>query len=142
MVKRRVPVGEEPEDLIVLTDMGFDEASTVRHMNSNDYNIEPQPYQLEAIRTAFKEAGEKVWGKGKGWKPPRIVIWNLRAEYDDFHAKADQDGVVQLSGWSPNVLKVLEKGRVEVRTPYETMRTILDDKRYGKIADVWFFTPR
>lgn len=142
MVKRRVPVGEEPEDLIVLTDMGFDAASTVRDMNSNHYDIEPQPYQLEAIRTAFKEAGEKVWGKGKGWKPPRIVIWNLRAEYDDFHATADQDGVVQLSGWSPNVLKVLEKGRVEVRTPYETMRTILDDERYGKIADVWFFTPR
>ena len=142
MVKRRVPVGEEPEDLIVLTDMGFDAASINRDMNSNHYNIEPQPYQLEAIRTAFKEAGEKVWGKGKGWKPPRIVIWNLRAEYDDFHATADQDGVVQLSGWSPNVLKVLEKGRVEVRTPYETMREILDDKRYGKIADVWFFTPR
>jgi hypothetical protein len=133
-------VGEEPEDLIVLTDMGFDAASMIRNVNSN--YIEPQPYQLEAIRTAFKEAGEKVWGKGKGWNPPRIVIWNLRVEYDDFHATADQDGVVQLSGWSPNVLKVLEKGRVEVRTPYETMRTILDDKRYGKIADVWFFTPR
>lgn len=138
MVKHRVPVGEEPEDLIVLTDMGFDAASTIRYMNHNDYNA--QPYQLEAIRTAFKEAGEKVWRKG--WKPPRIVIWNLRAEYDDFHATANQDGVVQLSGWSPNVLKVLEKGRVEVRTPYEAMRTILDDERYGKIADVWFFTPR
>jgi hypothetical protein len=141
MVTRRVPVGEEPEDLIVLTDMGFDAASTIRDMNHN-YHYQSQPYQLEIIRAMFKTAGEKVWGKGKGWKPPRIVIWNLRAEYDDFHAKADQDGVVQLSGWSPNMLKVLEKGRVEVQTPYETMRTILDDERYGKIADVWFFTPR
>jgi Domain of unknown function (DUF2828) len=140
MVQHRVPVGEEPEDLIVLTDMGFDEASMIR--STNRYHSQSQPYQLEAIRTAFKEAGEKVWGKGKGWKPPRIVIWNLRAEYDDFHAKADQEGVVQLSGWSPNVLKVLEKGRMEVQTPYETMREILDDERYGKIADVWFFTPR
>jgi hypothetical protein len=141
MVTRRVPVGEEPEDLIVLTDMGFDAASTIRDMNHN-YHYQSQPYQLEIIRAMFKTAGEKVWGKGKGWNPPRIVIWNLRAEYDDFHAKADQDGVVQLSGWSPNMLKVLEKGRVEVQTPYETMRTILDDERYGKIADVWFFTPR
>jgi hypothetical protein len=140
MVQHRVPVGEEPEDLIVLTDMGFDAAISVH--DTYGYHTSPTPFQLEDIRTKFKEAGEKVWGKGKGWKPPRIVIWNLRAEYDDFHAKADQDGVVQLSGWSPNVLKVLEKGRVEVRTPYETMRTILDDERYGKIADVWFFTPR
>ena len=141
MVTRRVPVGEEPEDLIVLTDMGFDAAST-NHNGRGGYVMGRTPFQLESIRTAFKEAGEKVWGRGKGWKPPRIVIWNLRAEYDDFHATADQDGVVQLSGWSPNILKVLEKGRVEVQTPYETMRTILDDERYGKIADVWFFTPR
>ena len=138
MVQHRVPVGEEPEDLIVLTDMGFDAAISVH--DTYGYHTSPTPFQLEDIRTKFKEAGENVWGKG--WKPPRIVIWNLRAEYDDFHAKADQDGVVQLSGWSPNVLKVLEKGRVEVRTPYETMREILDDERYGKIADVWFFTPR
>ena len=141
MVKHRVPVGEEPEDLIVLTDMGFDAASTVRNMNSN-YNPQPEPYQLEIIRALFKTAGEKIWGKDKGWKPPRIVVWNLRAEYADFHAKADQEGVVQLSGWSPNMLKVLEKGRIEVKTPYEAMRVILDDERYGKIADVWFFTPR
>ena len=106
MVKRRVPVGEEPEDLIVLTDMGFDAAST--NHNIRGYVMGQTPFQLESICTAFKEAGEKVWGKGKGWKPPRIVVWNLRAEYDDFHATADQDGVVQLSGWSPNVLRLPE----------------------------------
>lgn len=138
MIQRRVPVGEEPEDLIVLTDMGFDEASAMYR----GYSPIKMPFQLEEIRQQFEQAGEKVWGKGNGWKPPRIVIWNLSAKYDDFHAKAHQEGVVQLSGWSPNVLKVLEKGRVEVKTPYETMRAILDDERYGKIADVWFFTPR
>ena len=143
MVKSRVPVGEEPEDLIVLTDMGFDAACTLKGYAS--YQLQsnaPMPFQLEKIRNAFTLAGEKLWGKGNGWKPPRIVVWNLRTEFDDFHAKANQEGVVQLSGWSPNILKVLEKGRVEVKTPYEAMRAILDDERYGKIADVWFFTPR
>jgi Domain of unknown function (DUF2828) len=138
MVEHRVPVGEEPEDLIVLTDMGFDEASSVGHR----YATIKVPFQLEEIREQFQQAGEKVWGKGNGWKPPRIVVWNLRAAFDDFHAKAHQEGVVQLSGWSPNVLKVLERGRVSVQTPYEGMRAILDDERYGKIADTWFFTPR
>ena len=142
MVKSRVPVGEEPEDLIVLTDMGFDAASTVQSYSSYSHQSDPEPFQLERIRNEFQRAGERVWGAGKGWKPPRIIVWNLQATYNDFHAKADQEGVVQLSGWSPNVLKVLEKGRVEVKTPYEAMRAILDDERYGKIADVWFFTPR
>lgn len=143
MVKSRVPVGEEPEDLIVLTDMGFDAANTQRRGDGYLSTALPStPFQLEDIRNHFKTAGEKLWGKGNGWKPPRIVVWNLRSTYSDFHAHANQEGVVQLSGWSPNVLKVLEKGRVEVKTPYETMRELLDDERYGKIADAWFFTPR
>ena len=50
----------------------------------------------------------------------------------DFHAKADQEGVVQLSGWSPSILKALQKG-VEVQTPYEGMRSILDDARYDAV---------
>ena len=142
MVLHKVPVGEEPEDLIVLTDMGFDQASTVYSYASYNHQSKVEPFQLERIRNEFQCAGEKLWGKGNGWKPPRIVIWNLQTKYEDFHAKADQEGVVQLSGWSPNILKVLQKGRVEVKTPYEAMREILDDERYGKIADVWFFTPR
>ena len=130
MVQYRVPVGEEPEDLIVLTDMGFDAAAMERGQPSR------QPFQIESIRAKFVEEGEKLWGKG--WKAPRIVVWNLRDTYKDFHAKACQEGVVQLSGWSPNVLKVLQKGPIQVTTPYQGLRKLLDDERYVKIAETWF----
>ena len=132
MVKHRVPVGEEPEDLIVLTDMGFDAAAMERGQPSR------QPFQIESIRTQFVEEGEKLWGQGKGWKAPRIVVWNLRADYKDFHAKAHQEGVVELSGWSPNVLKALQKGPIQVTTPYQGMRKLLDDERYLNIVETWF----
>jgi hypothetical protein len=117
LVKGNVPVGEEPEDLIVLTDMGFDAASDSKAL------------LLEQIRAAFLAAG--------GWKPPRIVIWNLRADYKDFHATADQEGVVQLSGWSPSMLKALQKGGIQVTTPYDGMRAILDDARYDPVRAMW-----
>ena len=134
MKAAKVPLGEEPEDLIVLTDMGFDEASREHgYIKKND----KWEGQLEQIRNEFKKAGEEVWGEGNGWKVPRIVIWNLRAEYKDFHAKADQDGVVQLSGWSPSMLKALQKGGIQVMTPYEGMRAILDDERYDEVRKVW-----
>ena len=132
MKQGRVPVGEEPEDLLVLTDMGFDAASNPH----NDTNIVWKT-QLEKIRDAFRIAGEELWGVGNGWRPPRIVIRNLRAEYKDFHAKADQDGVVQLSGWSPSILKALQKEGVKVATPYEGLRIILDDERYDPVRRVW-----
>lgn len=132
MVQYRVPVGEEPEDLIVLTDMGFDSAAMERGQPSR------QPFQIESIRALFVEAGEKLWGEGKGWKAPRIVVWNLRDTYKDFHAKACQEGVVQLSGWSPNVLKALQKGPIQVTTPYQGLRKLLDDPRYYTIVETWF----
>ena len=140
MKEHRVPVGEEPEDLIVLTDMGFDDACHVRSAyDSNDEETDSSHWkgQLVMIREAFQQAGEEVWGTGQGWKPPRIVIWNLRAAFNDFHAKADQDGVLQLSGWSPSMLKALQAKGVQVRTPYEGMRQILDNERYDPIRAVW-----
>ena len=125
MKEHRVPIGEEPEDLIVLTDMGFDSVIDRQEKWST---------QIQDIRDEFKKAGEEVWGKG--WKPPRIIIWNIRAQFKDFHAKAHDEGVVQLSGWAPSMLKALQNG-LKVNTPYEGMRAILDDKRYDKVRDIW-----
>jgi len=134
MVQNKVPVGEEPEDLIVITDMGFDAASTQRSSSST---MSAWETQLVRIRREFLAAGEKLWGQGKGWKPPRIVIWNVRAEFKDFHAKADEEGVVQLSGWAPSMLKALQTGGVKVQTPYEGMRCILDDARYDAVRELY-----
>ncbi len=128
MIEHKVPVGEEPEDLIVLTDMGFDGAVR-RH--SSDTEV----FMLQNIRDLFKAAGESVWGQG--WKPPRIVIWNLRAEYNDFHATDHQEGVVQLSGWSPSMLKALQKGRIQVLTPFQGMMALIGDTRYHPILRTW-----
>jgi hypothetical protein len=133
MKEHKVPVGEEPEDLIVLTDMGFDSAHVDYY---NNYKSPKWESQLELIHNEFKKAGEEVWGVGNGWKAPRIVVWNLRAQFKDFHATADQEGVVQLSGWSPSILKALQKGGVQLSTPYKGMRIILDDARYDAVRDI------
>lgn len=123
----RVPVDEAPEDLIVITDMGFDQACRYSQWES----------QISDIRHEFQKAGERLWGKGNGWKAPHIVIWNVRAEFKDFHATAHQEGVIQLSGWSPSMLKVLQKGGAQMATPYHGMRTVLDDERYDPVRAVW-----
>ena len=52
-------------------------------------------------------------------------------------SKADQEGVVQLSGWSPSMLTALQKGGVQVMTPYQGMRIVLDDKRYDEVRNLW-----
>jgi hypothetical protein len=142
LLKERVPVGEEPENLIVLTDMGFDAACGSNQQssytgNSYKYNVKTQPWQthIEMIRENFKTLGETMWGEGKGYKVPRIVIWNLSNHCQDIHSKSSEEGVVMLSGWSPTLFKVLMAKGVEIQTPLTALRYLLDDPMYDLVRE-------
>ncbi len=115
MVAAGLPAAEGPEDLLVLTDMGWNAASGGK-------------FHLDEIRAKWTAAGYKV---------PRIIIWNLQASFKDYHAKADTEGVVTVSGWSPSILKVLASGGLEVSTPYKVMRVALDAERYNAVRDAF-----
>jgi hypothetical protein len=117
LVEQRVEPGAEPDDLVVLTDMGWDGASG------------RYPFHIDNIKDQFKKAGEGLWGEGKGWKVPRIVIWNLRSEFKQYQATETTQGVVMISGWHPSILKRLQEG-VKITTPWDGMRWILDAERY------------
>jgi hypothetical protein len=137
---KRVKPGQEPENLIVLTDMAWDQAcgsSEQSHYTGNSYRnvVKTSAWQthVEMIREAFKRAGEDMWGECQGLKMPTIVIWNIAATCQDFHATATTPGVVMLSGWSPSLFKVLQtKGVVEM-TPEEALRIQLHDERYDLV---------
>lgn len=142
LVKNRVPVGEEPENIIVLTDMAFDKACGSSEIsnytnNSYTYNVKTSNWQthIEMIRENFKKIGETMWGIGKGYKVPRIVIWNLSSSCNDFHAKEDNEGVVMLSGWSPSMFKVIVEKGIVINSPIGALRYILDDPMYDLIRN-------
>lgn len=135
-----VPVGQEPKDLIVLTDMGWDAACGANQHSAYTQNKYMEATKTKAVEThpqiarrAFQLAGEQLFGMGNGWQAPRIVIWNLRAEFKDFHASALETGVVQVSGWSPSLLKVLMTKGADALTPQAMLRAQLDDERYDPV---------
>ena len=134
LVAAKVPVGEEPEDLVVFTDMGFDQAWGP---NSAEFHQSMKARGgwetlVEGFQRKFVEASRALHGEGESWKMPRIVIWNLRAAFKEYSAKADRQGVLALAGWSPSAMKVLTSG-IQVETPYESMRCVLDDARYDRV---------
>jgi hypothetical protein len=136
----RVRPGQEPENLIVLTDMNWDQACASHEYsgytgNTYRHHVKTDPWQthVESIRKSFKRAGEDMWGQGQGLTMPRIVIWNIAATSTDFHARADTEGVVMLSGWSPSLFKVLQTEGVVIQTPYAALRCQLDDERYDPV---------
>ena len=127
-----------PKNLIVVTDMGFDAAcgsSEESYYTGNSYRhaVKTAPWQthLEMAKEAFRRAGEDMWGTP--WQPPCIVVWNVAANASDFHAQAETEGVLQLSGWSPSLFKVLCESGPQAQTPMEGLRVLLDDKRYDPV---------
>jgi hypothetical protein len=140
--EKRVRPGQEPKDLIVITDMAWDQACSSSERsaytdNSYRHVVKTETWQthIQMIREAFRRAGEDMWGAAYGWKPPRIVIWNVAATCADFHATADTEGVIMLSGWSPSLFKVLTEEGARVQTPAEALRIMLDDERYDPIRE-------
>jgi hypothetical protein len=139
----RTKPGQEPENLVVLTDMGWDQACSSSETSSytgNTYRhvVKTASWQthLEMIQDAFKRAGEDMWGPGQGFQPPRIVIWNLAASpQTDYHAKAVTPGVAMLSGWSPSQFESLQTDGPRQQTAYEILRLELDNPRYDRIRE-------
>ena len=132
----RVKPGDEPERLIVLTDMAWDLACGSAEYSAytgNQYRhvVKTDTWQthIEMIRESFKRAGEDMWGVG--WKMPTIVIWNIAASCKDFHATATTPGVVMLSGWSPSLFKILQtEGTI---SPEKALHFQLDNERYDPV---------
>jgi hypothetical protein len=144
----RAPPGASPKNLIVVTDMGFDQAcsssdssyytgATYRH------NVKTAKTQTHAqmLREAFRRASEDVHGDPEAWPAPRIIIWNVAATYSSNHqAKAHEEGVLTLSGWSPSLFKVLCEEGPRAVTSYEVLRLQLDAPRYDAVrerVDAW-----
>jgi hypothetical protein len=125
LIENEVPPENAPRDLLVLTDMGFDAA-----VGGGSVSKRKDGWQthVEMIRTSFA---------AHGYVAPRIIIWNLRAAYKEFHAKAGEEGVVVLSGWSPAILEVLQNGNLSVKTPLDGVRAVLDVERYDAVRTAW-----
>jgi hypothetical protein len=138
----RTPIDLAYDDIVVFTDMAWDAACGSNEIscysgNSYRHHVKTNEWQthIEMIRECFKRAGEDMFGEGNGYKPPRIVIWNLRPGCNDFHAQADTPGVIMFSGWSPSLFKYIMKNGFKVQTPYDGLRVQLDDELYDPVRD-------
>jgi hypothetical protein len=125
LVKYNVPVGEEPDYVLCITDMGWDAAT-----NSSD-KFETH---IDRIKREFSERG--------GWKAPTIIVWNVSGKFQQYHHESHTEGVCVISGWSPAILKYIINGenvveKVKQMTPYKIMRDVLDDTRYDKVREIF-----
>ena len=140
---------EDIPDLIIFSDMQFDEAD-----GSDGKGSDNRATQHERIVKKFHDVGIKICGKP--YPAPRVIYWNLRSDTVGFPTEADAGNVQLLSGYSPSLFKavlmgggveeeevvkeeIMEDGTVKVTvekkkpTPYDTLRKVLDDARYDDV---------
>merc|ERR1719399_1841785 len=89
---------DEIPDLLVLSDMQFDQASGLNRGNTWETH-------LERLKRRFAEAGVRACGSP--WACPRIIFWNLRANTVGFPAAPNAPNTQLLSGFSPALLKLV-----------------------------------
>jgi hypothetical protein len=104
---------EIPANILVLSDMEFDSATSGR----TDITL------FENIKQKFEE---------KGYKLPRLIFWNLNSRTSTVPVQEAENGVALVSGFSPNIIKMVLSNKLD---PYEVLKEILEGERYKNI--VW-----
>lgn len=114
--ENKLPADEVP-DLIIFSDMQFDEAtadptiarnrlySLYTPLKNKPANDNRKATQMENIRKYFHDVGMEI--SGQPYPIPRIIFWNLRGDTTGYPATADDDNVMMLSGFSPSLFKFI-----------------------------------
>lgn len=117
-VENKLSENDMPTTLLVLSDMQFDpDKSNYRNTS------------LDMINDKYAKAGYKM---------PRVVYWNLRAEENNVTASVLDENVGLISGFSPTALKSILIGKKveeeKPETPLEMMFRTIDSERYEKVT--------
>jgi hypothetical protein len=116
----------EPEDvesltLAIFSDMQMDQAD----LTNRDRNV-----LFDKIRQKYADAGMRV--KGKPYKPPHILFWNLRST-SGFPSLSTESNTSMMSGFSASLLNLFcEQGIESLNscTPWSLFLRGLENERY------------
>jgi len=121
----------EPEDvegltLAIFSDMQMDSAD-----HSFNQKLSTQNTLYDSIKEKYADAGMRI--KGRPYKPPHILFWNLRST-SGFPTLSTQPNASMMSGFSPVMLNLFcEKGIESLQscTPWIIFLKSLKNDRYS-----------
>ncbi len=119
-VKHNVPEEEMPTQILILSDMEFDEA--IETNSWGDSIPEWNPTAQQMIESKFKKAGYKL---------PNIIYWNIQSRGNNVPVKFDKTGTALISGFSPAILTSILSG-TEI-SPISIMDKVILSERYSII---------
>lgn len=112
-VNTRAKQEEIPEKVLIISDMEFDAATRGFMSDTLFDNIERE-------------------FKANGYAVPKLVFWNVASRTNTIPVTQSESGVNLVSGFSVNVLKMVQNGRLD---PYTNLVCTLQSERYKPISE-------
>ena len=110
-VKNKVPQGQMPSTLYIISDMEFDCCAKGADITNFEY-----------AKRLFAEAGYQL---------PRVVFWNVQSRNRQQPVTMNEQGVALVSGCSPRIFSMVTGGNL---SPMGYMLDVLSAERYARIS--------
>lgn len=103
-----------PKNVLIISDLEFD---------ASQFNADERLF--DSIAARFAEAGYTL---------PRLVFWNVASRTNTIPMREGPNGVVLVSGYSPNAMKMVMSGKLD---PYECLVDTLMSSRYDAVEEAF-----
>ena len=110
-VKYHLKQGEIPDRLLIISDMEFDMC-------------------IDNSKVSNFENAKSKYAKF-GYELPQVVFWNVNSISRQQPVKQNEQGVILVSGSSPNIFDMVIQGDTD---PYEFMLKVINSERYNAIT--------
>lgn len=125
---RKVPREMIPKQVLIISDMEFDEASAPKRWYDDTKGWKKfTPILFEQIEERFQRAGYPM---------PRLIFWNVCGRSDTIPKVEGEQGICLLSGFSQNAVKIA--AHREITDPWESLKKVLDSERYAPVENLCF----
>lgn len=128
-VNHHVPAEDMPKNIIVISDMEFDQGTSDYHwsMGRRYYTWETNDlWTSEKIETTMENIA-KDWKK-LGYELPNLIYWNVDARQDNIPMIGGR--VSYVSGFSPTIFDAIIRGK----SGYDLMLDKLNSERYKNVV--------
>ena len=118
-VQNRMKQEDLPKNILIISDMEFDSQIPYRLRGEDK-----QKALFKVIESRYRAAGYAL---------PRLVFWNVNSRTNSIPVKENASGVVLVSGFSTNIVKMVLNGELD---PYKNLLKTLFTERYAPVLNL------
>lgn len=120
-VKNNMKQEDMPKNILIVSDMEFDEAQTCGYWGRSYTSISEKLFKV--IAQKYADAGYKL---------PRLVFWNVNSRTNTIPMKENELGVILVSGFSVNIFNMVLNNETD---PYVALVKELNSERYAPVEE-------